>query len=89
MKNARESQLKTCIFVELDEFRRVIAEVLGDDIRVQYDYEGISFECEDEEDILCTEEVFAALQNYYGVREVTSVHADDCEVIGVWIAYKD
>lgn len=85
MKNVKEYQLKKCIFKEYDEFKRDVAEILGDDVKISCDYEGIYFECNEEP--LYTEEVLAGMSKYYDV-EVTSIHIDDCEVIGVWICYR-
>lgn len=85
MKNVREYQLKKCIFKEYDEFKRDVAEILGNDVEISCDYDGIYFEAN--EDALCTEEVLAGMSKYYDV-EVTSIHIDDCEVIGVWICYR-
>ena len=85
MKNVRENQLKKCIFKEYDEFKRDVWEILGDDVEISCDYDGIYFECDDE--ALYTEEVLTGMSKYYDV-EVTSIHIDDCEVIGVWICYR-
>ena len=85
MKNVKEYQLKTCIFKEYDEFKRDVAEMLGDDVKVGCDYDGIYFECNDE--LLYTEEILGGMSKYYGVK-VTSIHIDDSEYFGVWICYR-
>lgn len=85
MKNVRKNQLKKCIFVELEEFEEVVKEAVGNDVEVECD-EGLYFETD--EDIVSTEKVLEGLSEYYDV-EVTSVHADDCDVIGIWVCYKD
>lgn len=59
-------------------------QALGNDVKIDCDYEGIYFECG--EDSLYTEEVFAGMSKYYGVK-ITSIHIDDCEDVGVWICY--
>lgn len=79
MKNVRETQLKKCIFKEYDEFKRDIVMALGKDTTVECDYEGISIDCD--------ENVLDVLSKYYDV-EVTSIHIDDCDIIGVWIVYR-
>ena len=87
MKNVRKNQLKKCIFLTIDEFEEVVREFFGDDTRVEAGWDGIILEAN--EDPLCTEEVLAGLAKHFGVSEVTSYHIDDCEVVGVWIVYKE
>lgn len=79
MNNVRESQLKKCIFKEYDEFKRDVSAALGSNVTVECDYEGISFNYEGN--------VLEGMSKYYGV-EVTSIHIDDCDIIGVWIVYR-
>ena len=83
MKNARESQLKKCIFLLADEFKE-ITEGLG--IQTDTGWEGVFFS-KGEEDI-DDGDVYKALSEYFGV-EVTSVHCDDCDYMGVWVVYKE
>lgn len=87
MKNVNERQIKKCIFKELDEFKQDVAAFFGDDTTVEYYGDGILIEANEE--ALYTEEIHAGLAKYYDVKEVTSVHTDDCEIVGVWIVYKD
>ncbi len=79
MKNVREYQLKKCIFMDYDMFKREANMIFGNNVVVECDYEGISIDCDGD--------ILEKLSEYYGV-EVTSIHIDDCEVIGVWIAYR-
>lgn len=87
MKNVRESQLKKCIFVEADDFTQIIKEILGDDVSVDYTLEGLDIHTD--EDGIYQEELCAALQKYFDVKSVTSVHTDHFDYIGVWITYRD
>ena len=87
MKNVRENQLKKCIFMEADEFKKVFANVFGEydedtnEIEVEFGYDGIYF-C-----AISNEDVYKELSKYFDV-EITSIHIDDFDVMGVWIVYK-
>lgn len=86
MKNVNKNELKTAICIELDRFRRLIAELSDNDIKVDYDFEfGISYETDsiDDPDTF----VIHKLTEYFDVN-VTSIHTDDYDPIGVWIVYK-
>ena len=85
MRNVRENQLKKCIFKLYSEFEKDVIDALGDDVEVSCDYDNIYFECNEEP--LCTEEVLGGMSKYYDV-EVTSIHIDEYEPVGVWIVYK-
>lgn len=87
MKNVNDMQIKKCIFKELDEFKQDVAAFFGNDTTVECYDDGIVIEAN--EDALYTEEILAGLAKYYDVKEVTSIHIDDCEVVGLWIVYKD
>lgn len=88
MKNVRETQLKKAICLTNEEFAGIIHQTLGDDVTVEISLEGICISTE--EDVIYWEEVTKALTNYFDVKEVTSVHADDCDYpIGIWVIYKD
>lgn len=41
------------------------------------------------DDSLDTNILHAKLTGYFDVKEITSIHSDDCDCIGVWITYKD
>lgn len=85
MKNVKENQLRKCILKGYDEFKRDVAEALEHDVEITCDYDGLYFECNG--DALCPEEILCGMSKYYGVQ-VTSIHIDDYEPLGVWIVYK-
>lgn len=85
MQNVRPENLKTAIFTTLDEFRNLVYELCGENSDVDYDYDGISFGDEDGN----SEPVIEKLCEHYGVKEITSIHADDCDMVGIWIIYKE
>ena len=87
MKNVRENQIKKCIFLESEEFTNVIHEVLGNDVYVNFTLEGLDI-CTDD-NVVDIGELHEGLAKYFDVKEVTSVHIDDADFIGVWIVYKD
>ena len=90
MKNVRENQLKKCIFMELDEFKNLVNRVTDGLKQVEYELDGIYYEDTEkaeETDIYWNKYMNETLSEYFDV-EVTSVHTDDCDVIGVWICYR-
>ena len=91
MRNVRESQLKKCIFIEGDEFTELIQSFYPEvqqsaSLIVDYTLEGIDIYSDEIE--INTDDIIRFLSEYFDV-EVTSFHMDDCEYVGVWVAYKD
>lgn len=90
MKNVCGYKLKKCIFYTLDEYERLIKNLLGEDVSVTLDdftelyYESIN----DEDEGISFYEIKAALDKHFDV-EVTSIHTDGCEETGVWIVYQE
>lgn len=56
-------------------------------IKIYCKLDGISYDYE--ENILDINILHAKLAGYFDVKEITSVHSDNCDYIGVWIIYKD
>lgn len=76
---------KNALCLSLDEFREDVKKVFGSAAEVVTDWDGITLE-----DLGCqTDEAYRRLADYYGVGEVTSIHTDDAEYIGVWVVYRD
>lgn len=86
MQNVTPSMLKTSIFMTSDDFTRLVTHLFPS-VQVDYALDGISYEYE--EDSLDTNILHAKLAGYFDVKEITSIHSDDCDCIGVWITYKD
>lgn len=92
MKNVRAGQLKTAIFLDLDEISYVVRGAFGNGTDYETTLDGITVYTVDEEDnytYLEDEEICENLATYFDVNQVTSFHADDCEYPGIWIVYKD
>ena len=90
MKNIGNGQLKKCIFMELDEFTKLVENLTDGLQTVEYE-DGvylISTNKADETDTYWNEDMTETLSNYFDV-EVTSFHSDGCECVGVWICYKE
>ena len=93
MKNLKNARLHSCILVAGDEFTKIIHETLGDNIHVKYGTDGIDIYTDDDsgmyDDINCVDTlaVHEALQEYFDVKKITSIHMDDCNWVGVWIVY--
>lgn len=89
MKNVNKENLKKCIFLEWNEYKKIIGN-LFEGVSVEFCTDGIYYSGDNEdEDAPYDEEVNAALAEYFDVVAVTSVHADDCDIIGIWISYID
>lgn len=86
MKNVKDYQLKKCIFMETEEFNGVIKKVFGDEFEADFGLDGICVwsRAEELEDV----DINNGLSEYFDVN-VTSVHIDDYDSIGVWICYRD
>lgn len=89
MKNIREYQLKKCIFMSSDEYERIIKEIFGQNIDVEFTLDGMIIGELDDENEIYWDEIASNLARYFDVKEVTSVHMDDIDAIGVWICYKE
>ena len=87
MKNVRAEQHKTCIFLIEEEFDSIIRQCFGEKANVCYELDGLTFS-KDEETAIDTDELHRTLADYFEVGEVTSIHIDDCDVIGVWICFR-
>lgn len=78
MKNTTKYQLCKAIVKFFDEY--------ADDVRAALDDQDIIVSLDGSVDGCKPLEAMAA---YYGVREVTSIHADDSEFNSIWIAYRE
>lgn len=87
MKNVNEYMLKTCIYMPADEYEELLKELFGEYLRVDFTLEGLGVEYNN---ITCDEpDIASKLAEYFDVKEITSIHIDDCDYMGVWIVYKD
>lgn len=80
MKNIRETQLKKAIFLTENEF----VDIFGRKYDVHFDAGFVQVFKENGESV----DFITILSEYFGV-EVTSVHTDGCDLLGVWIVYKE
>ena len=80
MKNIREAQLKKAIFLTEDEF----IDIFGRKYDVHFDAGFVQVFEESGESV----DFITILSEYFGV-EVTSVHTDGCDILGVWVVYKE
>ena len=86
MKNVRESQLKKCIFLTEEEMNNILKEIYDFPVKVHFSMDGLWYDSEEDID---DETVKQDLRDYFGVQEVTSIHIDDCDYVGIWVCYKD
>lgn len=89
MKNVKSWQLKTCIFMDMDEFDEIIKKVVSENIIVSYGLiDGIYFENKNNtEEFINEQDIYKKLAQYFDVKTITSIHIDDFDITGVWICY--
>lgn len=87
MKNVLDSEKKTCIFKTIDDFKRDVLTASNGDINVTTELDGISFNDITKNDF--ADNINDIMADYYDVKEITSIHIDDCDYTGVWICYKE
>lgn len=99
MKNISKYQLKKCIFMSFEEYRKLIFNITDGLKEVIYDFDGIRYDDTDkaeETEVYHNEYITETLSKYFDIK-VTSVHADDADYpcifnpnnLGVWICYKE
>lgn len=79
---------KTCLFMEAWLFEELLKQIAAKPISCTFEMDGITYENE-EGDRVPEETVCGFLADYFGVKEVTSVHLDNCLSLGVWICYRE
>lgn len=89
MKNVKDYQLKKCIVMKTYEFESLIKKLLGNAVEVEFTLEGIWIGYTNDTSEIPFEDLSAKLAEYFDVKDITSVHLDDCYQIGVWICYKE
>lgn len=82
--NVDQSQLKKAIFMLEEEFQNLLADF---DMKADIGYDGICISDISGETFYDDETLNEILSEHFGVN-VTSTHADDCDLVGVWIVYK-
>lgn len=85
MKNISKYSLKTCIFLDEDEFNAVIKEIYGENASCSLDN---YVEVNDGNDIVFQNELYPKLAEYFGVNKIVSAHVDDC-TYSCWIVYEE
>lgn len=85
MKNIKKEQLKKCIFFILESYERLL-HFLGINVAVGVSIDGINYWSDDED--WTDDEIKIELEKYFDVK-ITSIHADDCDLPGIWIVYKE
>lgn len=86
MKNVLDSEKKTCIFKTIDDFKRDVRTASKGSVKITTELDGISFEDTIKND--SADNINRLMADYYDVKEITSIHIDDCDYTGVWICYK-
>lgn len=86
LENIQNFEKKNALVTTACHFDKVLTEISNGEISASYCLDGIWYES----DTITDTDAFVRdkLSEYLGVN-VTSVHLDDCDSIGVWIIYKD
>ena len=87
MKNVKNSMKKAALFMTLEEFKNFIYKLTNGRISVEAEYVELYYNDVNDEGVN-QNEINEMLSEYYDIY-VTSIHADNCDVTGVWIVYKD
>jgi len=83
MKNVENTMLKTAIFMEQDRFEQLLYNLTGDE--TDDDFVGGTYITDG---IYISDETLEKLKTYFDVN-ITSIHADDADVVGIWIIYRN
>lgn len=80
---------KNCLCMSADEFDDICVKLYGADVLTHYDMDGLWVETKEDETVSDVDpHLIEDLTEYLGLN-VTSVHIDDCDNVGVWIAYEE
>lgn len=85
MRNVSKYALKTCIFLDENEFEDVIEEIYGENASCSLS-DGVKVY--NGEDRVFQDELYPKLAEYFDVSKVVSIHADDCSY-SCWIVYEE
>jgi hypothetical protein len=78
LKNAKKHQLCSAIVKPFDQYQDDVRAAIGvPDIEVNLDGS------------VCGHNLREVMARYYGVSEVTGIHADGTEYNTIWVAYKE
>jgi hypothetical protein len=66
----------------------ILSEILQETVTVNVDLYGLSYYTEEDREDFNNEYLCNILSKYYDVN-VTSVHIDDCDDVGIWVVYKE
>ena len=91
MRNIEKYELKKSIFMELDEFNELVLSLTDGLYQVEYELDGIFFSDTEKAEKTGNHwngDIEETLSEYFDVI-VTSIHADDCDLLGIWICYKE
>lgn len=88
MQNVRPTQLKTAIILTLDEYKEVVNTV-APHTYIHCETDGLWYERDEGFPEIEEDELRHMLAPHFGVAEITSIHIDDCDYVGVWLIYKE
>lgn len=89
-RDFRTGPTVSCKVLSADEFRLLLEEIYADEgLTVYLDFSADGLYIGLGEDDLPAEDLHERIAEALGVSEVTSIHIDDCEPTGVWIAFRE
>ena len=83
MKNVEKTMLKTAIFIDKDRFEQLLYDLTGGE--TDDDFVGGTYITDG---IYVTDDALEKMKAYFDVN-ITSIHADDADTVGIWIVYRD
>lgn len=86
MKNVRPDQLKKVIFLTQTGLEVALSKVLQETVTANVSLYGLDVCTED--DGVDDRAICDALSKHFDVQ-VTSIHIDDCDHVGVWVVYEE
>lgn len=89
MKNMDKNSIRTSIVTDLDGYEHILSDAFGRPVSVELVYDGLEITDMVKSREVETDEIMKVLEGYFGVKEITSIHIDDEENVGVWITFKE
>lgn len=88
MRHCKQTQLKKTILLSLEEFQKAVQEV-APNTTVHCSLDGVWYETTPDTPDMEEEYLRILLARYFDVFEITSIHIDDNEYVGVWLVYEE
>lgn len=85
MKKEYIKAKRICIAISLEEFEQILDKI----VYGTNESENSLTYCEMKEDFDVEESMYPALEEYFEIKKIISIHADDNDYPTIWIEYKE